>query len=136
MWQTALNVRIDLDVQEWKTYLQNRQHHNYQLARAGWIGDYLDPITFLDMFHSNSGNNDFQYENKEFDALINSAKETSDTVARVRMLHLAEKKLIADDMAVAPIYFYVKQYLQKPEIKGITRNALGYIYFDKAEVAR
>lgn len=135
MWMTALNVRVDLDVQEWKVYLQNRQHHNYQLARAGWIGDYFDPVTFLDMFSSKSGNNDFQYENAAFDNALADAKKTSDAATRNRLMHDAEKRLIADDMAVIPLYFYVKEFVEASNVKGIVRNALGYMYFDQAYVS-
>jgi len=134
MWQSALGVRVELDVQEWKIYQQNRQHHQFQLARAGWIGDYLDPVTFLDMFYSHAGNNDVEYQNHAFDQLLDQSKATTAPAERAKLLHDMEKKVIAEDMAVAPIYFYVNQFLQKPYVKGVTRNALGYIYFDKASV--
>lgn len=136
MWQTALGVQVELDVQEWKVYQQNRQNRIYQFARAGWIGDYLDPITFLDMFNSRAGNNDVAYRNAQFDALLEKGKETTATEARNAALHEAEKTLIGQDMAIAPIYFYVAQYLQKPHVKGVVRNPLGYLYFDRAYIER
>ena len=134
MWRTNLGVRVDLDVQEWKVYLQNRKQKNYQMARAGWIGDYLDAITFLDMFTSGSGNNDFGYINPDFDRLVEQAKAETDSTRREKLLREAEQMVIARDMAVAPIYFYLHQYLQKPRVTGVTRNPLGYIYFDRARL--
>jgi oligopeptide transport system substrate-binding protein len=105
MWRTNLGVRVDLDVQEWKVYLQNRKQKNYQAARAGWIGDYFDAITFLDMFTSASGNNDFGYMNPEFDRIVEQAKAETDPVLREKLLREAERMVVARDMAVAPIYF-------------------------------
>ena len=48
------------------------------MARNGWIGDYNDPISFLDMWVTDGGNNDAQWSDKEYDALINQIKSTSD----------------------------------------------------------
>lgn len=134
MWLSTLGVRVDLDVQDWKVFLQNRKQGNYQFARAGWIGDYLDPVNFLDMYTSNAGNNDAFYKNPEFDRLIAEAGMTADTTRRVNLLREAEAMLIGRDMAVAPIYFYVREFAQKPHVKGVVRNPVGNIYFDGAFV--
>jgi oligopeptide transport system substrate-binding protein len=134
MWQTTLGAKVDLEVQEWKVYLQNRQHHNYQSARGGWIADYIDPVTFYDMFATNSGNNDFEYHHADFDKLLEECKTTTDTVARMSKLQTAEHKLIADDMVIAPVFFYVNQYLIKPYVKGVALTPLGGIYFSGASI--
>jgi oligopeptide transport system substrate-binding protein len=136
MWQTNLGIQIDLDVQEWKVYSQNKQKHNFQLARAGWIADYYDPVNFLDMYHTGAGNNDIDYSNPEYDRLVHESQVTTDTVKRTKLLHQAERKLIADDMAVIPIYFYKLNYLEKPYVKGLVMNALGYMYFDGVKIQR
>lgn len=130
MWLTNLGIKLDLDVQEWKVYSQNKAKHNYQLIRSGWIADYFDPINFLDMYHSNAGNNDIEYKNPEYDKLIEQSRQTTDTAARMKMLQAAERKLISDDMAILPIYYYNLPLQQKPYVKGLVMNALGYMYFD------
>lgn len=134
MWQQNLNVHVDLQVQEYKVYLQNLHTENYQIARAGWIGDFLDPVSFLDMFVTGAGNNDFKYSNKDVDKLVADSRATTDTAVRMELLRNAEKKIIGEDMAVIPIYFYIDPFLQKANIKGIIRNALGYLYFRDAYV--
>lgn len=134
MWHENLGVRVDLQVQEWKVYLQNVHAENYQIARAGWIGDFLDPVAFLDMFVTGAGNNNFKYANKEFDKLVADSRSTSDSAARLDMLRAAEKKLIADDMVVIPLYFYVDPFLQKPWVKGVVRNPTSSVLFHRAYV--
>lgn len=136
MWRQHLGVQVDLQVKEWKVFLQDRHEHNYQLARHGWIGDYPDPLTFLDIFTSRSGNNDPAYSNPEFDRLVEEAQATTDTARRLELFHAAERKLILEDMAVAPVYFYVNQILLKDRVKGLVHNPLGYMYFDKVRVTR
>jgi oligopeptide transport system substrate-binding protein len=134
MWQSTLGVHVDLEVQEWKVFLQNRRQLNYQMSRAGWIGDYFDPVTFLDIFLSRSGNNDIGYSNPEFDALMEECKATTEPEKRIARMRDAERQLIARDMVVAPMYFYVREYLCKPYVKGVQMNALGYIYFRGAHI--
>ncbi|MDA8409982.1 MAG: peptide ABC transporter substrate-binding protein [Treponema sp.] len=108
-WKDNLGIDVSLQNVEWKTFLAQRsQQHDFQVARAGWIGDYLDPQTFLDMFESDSGNNDGQYTNAKYDNLVkNDLKEKSPQ--REKTMAEAEKMLIHDDQAIMPIYFYVSQ---------------------------
>jgi oligopeptide transport system substrate-binding protein len=123
---------VNLEVKDWKVFLQERKNGNYDLCRAGWIGDYLDPYTFLDLFHSRSGNNDVFYKNTKFDALLEDISAAPDAARRLDLTRQAEKMLIGDDMAVAPLYFYVQQFASHPKLRGVVRNPLGYIYFDRA----
>ncbi|HRW25481.1 MAG TPA: ABC transporter substrate-binding protein, partial [Spirochaetia bacterium] len=65
-WKKNLGIDVTLVNQEWKTFLDTRADtHDFYIARAGWVGDYLDPNTFLDMFVIGSGNNDGLYANPE-----------------------------------------------------------------------
>ena len=63
MWKEELNIDCTLESQEWNTFLETRKDGNYSVARDGWLGDYNDPITFLDLFVSTSGNNNAQWKN-------------------------------------------------------------------------
>ncbi|MBX7246009.1 MAG: peptide ABC transporter substrate-binding protein [Candidatus Sumerlaeaceae bacterium] len=134
MWLVNLGVKVDLDVQEWKVFLQNRKSLNYQMCRAGWIGDYLDPITFLDMFQTSAGNNDVGYKNPAYDKLIGEIQHSADGAKRLQLLRDAEKQIIGTDMVVAPLYFYIRQWVKKPSVQGIVSNPLGMVYFDKVTI--
>ena len=97
MWQEQLGVTVNLDNQDWNVFLQNRKEGNYQISRNGWIGDYNDPCTFLDMWYTGGGNNDAQYSNPDYDAQIDAAKSTSDPAERMKAFHAAEDILMGDD---------------------------------------
>ena len=90
MWQTELGVTVNLNNQDWNVFLQNRKDGNYQIARNGWIADYNDPCSFLDMWYTDGGNNDAQYSNPDYDAAIDAAKATSDPEERMKAFHEAE----------------------------------------------
>ena len=134
MWKTNLGITVTPQNQEWKVVLEKRSKKDYVLARAGWFGDYLDPMTFMDLYVTGGGINDAAYSNPRVDQLIDAAKKTADQRVRMHNMHEAEKVLIGEDMAVLPIYYYVNLYLQKPNIKGVYRNALGIIDMKTATV--
>lgn len=129
MWKTVLNVDVTLNNQEWAVFLQTRQDGNYQIARNGWIADYNDPCSFLDMWYTGNGNNDAQYSRPEYDAAIDAAKATSDPAERMKQFHIAEDLIIGEDKALAPIYFYTQRYMLADDVKGMFYTPLGYFYF-------
>lgn len=111
-WKKNLGIDVTLVNQEWKTFLDTRSNaHNFDIARAGWVGDYLDPNTFLDMFIIGSGNNDGLYANPEYDALVKKAATMKAGPERMAVLQQAESFLITKDQAVIPFYHYVEQDL-------------------------
>ena len=128
-WERELGVTVTLANQDWAVFLQTRKQGDYQLARNGWIADYNDPISFLDMWVSNSGNNDAQYSNPQFDALILQSRTATDPAARMKVLHDAEK-IMQDDFMLAPIYFYTQMYMLNPSISGLYYTPLGYFFFN------
>ena len=133
MWKETLGINCTLVNQEWKVYLDNRTSLNYQVARAGWIGDYTDPMTFIDMWVTNGGNNDTGWSNAQYDALVAKAKSTGDQTVRMQAMHDAEK-ILMDEMPIAPIYFYTRPELIKPYIKDFYTSALGYTDFKQAYI--
>jgi oligopeptide transport system substrate-binding protein len=111
-WKQNLGIDVALQNQEWKTFLDTRSNsHDFQIARAGWIGDYLDPNTYLDMFLSNSGNNDGRYNSAKYDELVKKAMTMPAGADRFAALSQAENTFITEDQGVAPFYFYVSQNL-------------------------
>ena len=106
-WKEVLNIDVEIENQEWATYLDNKQNQNFDIARAGWQGDYIDPNTFLtDLLYSTAGNNDGRYNNSKYDALLDEAATLPEGKARYDVLRQAEELAIGTDMAIMPFYYY------------------------------
>ena len=129
MWQEELGVTVQLQNQEWNAFLETRKKGEYQIARNGWIADYNDPCSFLDMWYTGGGNNDAQYSNPEYDAMIDAAKATSDPAERMSYFHKAEDIIIGQDWAMGPIYFYTQKYMMADDISGAFYTPLGYFIY-------
>lgn len=123
MWKKNLNINIVLHNEEWKVYLNSLRNTNYYVARAGWNGDYVDPSTFLDMFTTDSGNNETGWSNAEYDRLIRAASNTGDRSARYADYQKAEA-ILMDEMPIIPLYFYTWPRLIRPSVKGWYPNVL------------
>ncbi len=132
MWQEQLGVTVQLQNQEWNAFLESRKNGDFQIARNGWIADYNDPMSFLDMWVTGGGNNDAQYANPDYDAAIAAVKETADQAERMQLMHEAEDILMAEDWVLAPIYFYTNAYMLKDNIDGVYYTPLGYYIFGYA----
>lgn len=119
MWQQALGfVKVNLENQEWKTYLDSRRNGNYQIARASWCGDYNEPSTFLNTLQSANSSNRAFYKNADYDALLAKTLQADiDDKERTRLYTQAEAQ-IDKDSAVIPVYGYVNSRLVKPRIGG------------------
>ncbi len=117
MWKTRLGVDATIINQEWKVYLDSQQTLNYQVARAGWIGDYGDPHTFLDMWVTGGGNNQTGWSNADYDRLLRGALQTKTEPERMAVYQQLEA-LLADEVPVIPIYFYTRVYAISPKVKN------------------
>ncbi len=133
MWKQNLGINIRLFNQEWKVYLDNERTMNYQISRAGWVGDYNDPNTFLDMFLTDGGNNKTGWSNKQYDALIAQAAAVTPEQFKgeknlIRRMKMVEKRrfeifqqaedLLLEELPVIPIYIYTRVYLKNPKVQG------------------
>ena len=124
MWKKTLGVETEMTNQEWKVFLATRQEKQQtQIFRAGWIGDYNDANTFLELYTSKAGLNDSGYSNAKYDELLQHASQEQDAGKRAALLQAAEKQLV-DDYVIAPIYSYVSKRLVKPYVKGYTANVM------------
>ncbi|MNO70943.1 Oligopeptide-binding protein OppA precursor [compost metagenome] len=132
MWKKNLGVDVKTENQEWGVFIENRQNLNYQVARAGWTADYNDPMTFLDMWTSNSGNNTIGFKNEEYDKLINEAKSSEDNAKRNENFKKAEELLVKDTIGIMPIYYYTNVALEKPYLKGVSVDFSGGIDYTRA----
>ncbi|MFO1452215.1 MAG: peptide ABC transporter substrate-binding protein [Opitutaceae bacterium] len=123
MWRTELGITAGLYNQEAKVYTSTMRTLDYQVARFAWVGDYLDPSTFLDIMTSDSGNNQTGWKNAEYDRLIAVTRETGDQAARFQAFQRCEE-ILADEMPIAPIYYYVRNNLRLPSVRGWYGNLL------------
>lgn len=152
----AVGINMNLENQEWNTFLNTRKNGDYSIARNGWLADYNDPICFLDMWTTASGNNDIQFgkgANKDvkaysldltelgydtevengtwaetYDVLISDIKSCTDSVVRYQLMHIAEDMLM-DTGCIVPLYFYTDIYMLDDSVQGFFSNPLGYKYF-------
>ena len=124
MWKENLNIDMTITQEEWSVFQKNRQTRNYVVCRADWIGDYLDPMTFADLFVSSSAGNRVGYNNADYDKLILEAKNTLDNKIRMSNMHKAEDMLIGEDMAFIPLYHYTSPSMQSPKLKDVIADTL------------
>ena len=159
---SGIGITMNLENQEWNTFLNTRKDGDYSVARNGWLADYNDPICFLDMWTTGSGNNDVQFgreahaalaiydldltdlgydvkvENgtwaETYDVIIPLIKTCTDNTTRYALMHKAEDLLMSTG-AIVPLYFYTDIYMVDDSVEGFFANPLGYKYFQNTTVA-
>jgi oligopeptide transport system substrate-binding protein len=152
----GIGITMQLENQEWATFLETRKNGDYSIARNGWLADYNDPISFLDMWVTNSGNNDAQFgkgdneatkvysldltdlgydtkvENgtwaETYDVVIADIKSCTDKDTRYALMHRAEDLLMSTG-CICPLYYYTDIYMLSDNVSGFFSNPLGYKYF-------
>ncbi len=157
-----VGITMNLENQEWNTFLNTRKAGDYTVARNGWLCDYNDPISMLDMWVSNSGNNDCQFGKGDhasvaaysidctdlgydlkvengtwadtFDAVIALVKSEGDNSKRMALMHKAEDLLMSTG-AICPLYFYTDLYMISQSVQGFFSIPLGYKFFHYTTVA-
>lgn len=134
MWKENLGVNVTISSQDWNVFLETRKDGEFQVARDGWLGDYNDPISFIDMWITGGGNNNAQWSNKEYDKLVSEIKSTTDEKDRYVKMHEAED-ILAKDMPVIPLYYYTDLYIISDKLDGMYTSPLGYKYFMYCTVA-
>lgn len=140
----SIGVDVQIQTEEWSTFIQDRKAGAFTVARDGWVADYNDPINMLDMWTSESGNNNAQLGKgqavssspdwSEYDALIEKINSCADYAERAQLLHEAEDMLMAT-WAVCPIYYYNDVYMMKSNISNVNVTVFGMKYFMYATVA-
>ncbi|MHB1167380.1 MAG: peptide ABC transporter substrate-binding protein [Carboxydocellales bacterium] len=124
MWKRNLGIDVQLINQEMQVYLDNEDKLAYDIARAGWSGDYVDPMTFMDLFVTKGGNNDTGWSNAEYDKAIQTANNTVDAKVRMNAMHQAEK-ILMDEQPIMPIYFYTQPYLINSKVTDVVLPSFG-----------
>ncbi len=117
MWNRNLGIEMKLENKEWKVYLDAQSHLDYDLSRSGWIGDYMDPITFLEMFTTGNGNNDTGWSNARYDELIAAAFRSR--TQEEHYAHLLEAEhILLEELPIVPLYWYTRIRLTDPRVRG------------------
>jgi oligopeptide transport system substrate-binding protein len=123
MWRKGLGIDIGIYNQESKVQSDSMRAMNYQIGRYAWIGDYLDPSTFLELLAGDSGNNMTGWKNEEYDRLIAAAQQTADQAKRYEYFQRCEQ-ILGQECPIIPMYFYTRLNLRRPEVKGWYSNIL------------
>ena len=159
---SAVGITMNLENQEWNTFLNTRKAGDFSVARNGWLADYNDPISFLDMWVTSSGNNDVQFgkgdnanvaaysldltdlgydvkvENgtwaETYDVIIGLIKTCTDNAKRYELMHRAEDLLMSTG-CIVPLYFYTDLFMLDDSVQGFFSNPLGYKYFMYTTIA-
>ncbi|MGB6220910.1 peptide ABC transporter substrate-binding protein [Haloferula sp.] len=117
MWRQHLNILVDIQNKDWGSYIGAQQSLDYDMAAAGWIGDYLDPTTFLNMWTEGNGNNNTAWHNERYEQLLDEAAVQSEPARRFDLMRQAET-ILMKEQPIAPISWYARNYLLRPEVKG------------------
>ena len=129
MWQQVFgkdSIKVSLRNEEWKVYMETRDALQFQVVRAGWIGDYKDPYTFGGYLRSDIGEqNPAGYKSPEYDALMKKSEVEPDPKKRMQLMEEAEKILLKD-VPIMPIYFYTNQNLISKRVAGWEDNIMGW----------
>jgi len=134
-WQTVLGMNITLENQEWATYTNGLGEHAFGVARLGWIADYNDPITYLELMVTGNAYNYGLYSDPDFDAAISSAKATAAGAERDAMLYEAEETLFGEGgFPVLPVYYYTNMYCANG-ISNMGYTPMGYFFMQYATPA-
>ena len=130
MWRRELGLNVRITNNDFRVYLDNERTLSFQVSRSRWVGDYNDPMTFLDMFVTDGTNNRTGWGNSEYDRLIDQAGRTQDQTARFELLQKAEAILL-DEAPVTPVFFGARTFLIHPSVKGWIPSLLGIHRYQK-----
>jgi oligopeptide transport system substrate-binding protein len=120
---------------EWKTFLATRAALDYRgMSRAGWVGDYMDPYTFLALFSTATGDNGTGWFDPRYVALLEAANHERDPGRRYQKLAEAETMML-EVQPVIPLTTQATNWMRKPYVKGLypnpqTLHAWKFVYIE------
>jgi oligopeptide transport system substrate-binding protein len=129
MWNKELGIQISLQNKDWKVYLDDETTGNFEISRGGWIADYVDPNSFLDMWITDGGINRTNWGSSKFDELVlKEASEANTREERFAKFFEAESILL-NDMPIIPIYTYSSHHFRHPSLMGLPANLMDFYNF-------
>lgn len=117
MWRRELGIDVQVLNKEWQVLIANMDSGDFDLFLISWIGDYLDPATFLKILRTGDGNNRTGFANPQFDALLAQANQQRDLLARFDLLAQAEAILL-DQLPILPLTWSDNLFLLHPSVTG------------------
>jgi len=135
MWEKNLNVKVRIAVEDWAVYYDRVRRFEYDIGAMGWGGDYLHPITFLELFTSFSTNNHSGYSNRQYDDLIERAIRETDPRKSADLMHQAEDIYIRDQPVIS-LYSRTNTIMVAPYVKNWVLTALNNLYFKEAYIEK
>ena len=135
-WKQNLGITIPLKNMEWKTFLSYRKKLEYNgMARAGWVGDYMDPFTFLNLFYSETNDSSTGWWDPKYDKMLDAANNELDATKRFEMLARAEF-MVMQEQPVIPLQTQATNWIKKPFVKGMypnpgTLHAWKFVYIER-----
>jgi len=132
-WNTVLGFSMQLNNEEWAVFQNTRTDGHYDVARGGWITDYMDPMGLLSLFTTTSGLNDGKYSSTAFDTYIADANSATDLADRFQNLYDAQAQLM-EDLPIIPVYYYADTWLIQEYVVDWGRSSLGSIDFTHAKI--
>ena len=139
MWKRELGIEVTITNQEWGSYMQATKSLQFDIVSRSWIGDYLDPNTFLSCFVTGDGNNRTGWSNPGYDRRLRAA--AAELVPERRLATLSEAEaILLDESPVAPIYHMATNELIKPYVRGLYPTPLNvhpltYLWIDRGASA-
>jgi len=133
MWKTHLKIPAGVLNQDWGVYLESQRSLKFDVCRAGWVGDFLDPSTFLTLWQTGDGNNNTGWSNARYDELMKQSALEGDPMKRLAIMREAET-LLLEEAPVLPIYWYVRPHLVQPEVRGMRSSLLEHHCYKAIEL--
>ena len=133
MWKKHLKIPAGVLNQDWGVYLESQRSLKFEVCRAGWVGDFLDPSTFLTLWQTGDGNNNTGWSNARYDELMKQSALEGDPIKRLALLREAETILL-EEAPVLPVYWYVRPHLVQPEVRGMRSSLLEHHCYKAIEL--
>ncbi|XMB72777.1 peptide ABC transporter substrate-binding protein [Mycoplasmatota bacterium WC30] len=132
-WRQVLGIEVLLNNSEWAVFQNTREEGNYDIARGGWLTDFMDPAGLLAIFTTGNAYNDPGWSSAAYDALMETAQTTTDPVEHFEKLYDAEEILMAE-LPIMPVYYYADTYLIRDTVVDWGRSILGSLDFTHAKI--
>ena len=130
-WKSNLGIKCTVEKQNYDKFISNRDHHNFEAARGGFIAPYNDATLLFEKLTGD--NNCFYWENAEFDKLVEQMRTAKDNALR-NQLYVKAENIVSSAQAVCPIYWYSNCYFASKRLKNFYVLPDGTAYLDKAYI--
>ena len=118
IWKKHLGANIKIKQMEWTSYITNMFDKNYDLAAGGWIGDYMDPLTFLDMWMKDAGNNRTGWHSEKIRRSSRSRRANQRSTSQLKAPCGGRGYFLGRDVLFCLSIGTLRNYLLHTDVKG------------------